>query len=202
MSPAEAIYVPWVVWMVSWFAAAAWADRTVNRPSRFAEWAYRIPEIGGFVLLLTYVVRRGVDGGYHTTMGGSVPVEPLWVLPINLQWAMVGLAAFGFLFCWWARIHLGRLWSGNVTRKEGHRVIDTGPYAIVRHPIYTGVITASIATAAIRGTPAALLGVALIVLGYLMKGRLEERFLRAELGAEAYDAYARRTAMLVPFVKL
>src|SRR5438445_12979167 len=51
---------------------------------------------------------------------------------------------------WWARIHLGRLWSSNVTRKKNHHVVDSGPYGIVRHPIYTGVIVASIATAAIQ----------------------------------------------------
>jgi protein-S-isoprenylcysteine O-methyltransferase Ste14 len=89
-----------------------------------------------------------------------------------------------------------------VTRKEGHRVVDSGPYAIVRHPIYTGVITAALATMAVRGTQLAVAGVALLVVGYYLKGRLEERFLRAELGAEAYDAYARKTAMLVPFVRI
>jgi protein-S-isoprenylcysteine O-methyltransferase Ste14 len=53
----------------------------------------------------------------------------------------------------------------------------------------------------ITATPAAISGAVLLVIGFLMKGKLEERFLRAELGAEAYDAYARRTAMLVPFLK-
>jgi protein-S-isoprenylcysteine O-methyltransferase Ste14 len=89
-----------------------------------------------------------------------------------------------------------------VTRKEGHRVVDTGPYAIVRHPIYTGVITAALATMVLRGTQLAIAGAALLAIGYVLKGRLEERFLRAELGAEAYDAYARKTAMLIPFLRL
>lgn len=48
----------------------------------------------------------------------------------------------GFAFCWWARIHLGRLWSMRVTKKEGHHVVDTGPYGVVRHPIYTGILVA------------------------------------------------------------
>ena len=48
--------------------------------------------------------------------------------------------------------HLGRLWSGSITRKEGHRVVDTGPYALVRHPIYTGLIFALLATAIAQAT--------------------------------------------------
>ena len=196
MRPDEAIYVPWVIWALSWFLAAAWADRTVKRPAIGSQTLYRVIEFSGFGLLLFYVVRRPPYG--QAPFGGA----QLWTLPDAAKWAMVGVATLGFLFCWWARIHLGRLWSGSVTRKEGHHVVDTGPYAIVRHPIYTGVITAALATMAVRGTAAAVLGAALIFIGYVVKGRLEETFLRAELGAEAYDAYARRTAMLVPFLKL
>src|SRR5262249_34671190 len=96
-------------------------------------------------------------------------------------------------------IHLGRLWSSNVGRKADHRIIDTGPYAIVRHPIYTGLIIASCATASLRGTAGAWIGVALLTIGWYVKARLEERFLREQLGVERYDAYARRVPMLIPF---
>ena len=198
MGPDEAIYVPWVIWAGSWLAAALWANRTVKRPAMGSQTLYRVFEFGGFFLLLAYVVRRTHDGNYAMAFGGT----PLWSLSDDAKWAMVGVAALGFLFCWWARIHLGRFWSGSVTRKEDHRVIDSGPYAIVRHPIYTGVIAAALATMAVRGTQLAVAGTALLVVGYYLKGRLEERFLRAELGAEAYDAYARKTAMLVPFVRI
>lgn len=201
MSPAEAIYVPWTAWLVSWLVAGVWSGHTVNRPSTLAQLGYRIPETAGFFLLLVYVVRRDDRGGYHPA-GGAWFIDPLWTLPADLQWAMLGLATFGFLFCWWARIHLGRLWSSTITRKEAHRVVDSGPYAVVRHPIYAGILIAAIATVAVRATPAAIAGAASLVIGFLMKGKLEERFLRAELGAETYDAYARKTAMLVPFLKL
>jgi protein-S-isoprenylcysteine O-methyltransferase Ste14 len=112
----------------------------------------------------------------------------------------VAFTALGFLFCWWARLHLGRLWSPNVARKAVHRVIDSGPYGIVRHPIYSGIILAGFATAFTRGTAAAALGAALLALSWYLKARLEEQFLRAELGP-AYDAYAARTPMLMPFIK-
>ena len=64
------------------------------------------------------------------------------------------------------------------------------------------MIAAALATMAVRGTQFAIAGTALLVVGYYLKGRLEEHFLRAELGAQAYDAYARKTAMLVPFVRI
>jgi protein-S-isoprenylcysteine O-methyltransferase Ste14 len=198
MGPDQAIYIPWMVWAATWLAAAFWAGRTVKRPVLGSQTLYRVFEFGGFALLLFYVVRRGHGGHFEMAYGGA----PLWMLPDDAKWAMVGVAALGFSFCWWARIHLGRFWSGSVTRKEGHHVVDTGPYAIVRHPIYTGVLTAALATMAVRGTQYAVAGAALLVIGYYLKGRLEERFLRAELGAEAYDAYARKTAMLVPFVRV
>ena len=196
MWPDEAIYLPWGVWLLSWFVAAFWANRTVNAPGFAQQVRYRVFEIGGFFLLLFYAGRPGPNGVPATRF------MPLWTLPMDARWAMVALAAAGFAFCWWARIHLGRLWSGTVTRKEDHHVVDTGPYAIVRHPIYTGILIAALATVLERGTVPTLAGFALLIVAFVMKGRVEENFLRAELGAEAYDAYARKTAMLVPFVKL
>jgi protein-S-isoprenylcysteine O-methyltransferase Ste14 len=104
------------------------------------------------------------------------------------------------LFTWWARIHLGRFWSNEITRKEGHRVIDTGPYSLVRHPIYTGLIGGILATGLAVGTVTAILGAALISFGLSVKAREEEKFLTSELDPSAYESYRRRVPMLVPFV--
>jgi protein-S-isoprenylcysteine O-methyltransferase Ste14 len=123
----------------------------------------------------------------------------LWHAGPEFAWATVALAAFGFAFAWWARLHLGRLWSSSITKKAGHHVVDTGPYALVRHPIYTGIIAAAFAVFLLKGTLIALAGVAVMTLGFYIKARLEERFLRQELGPEDYDAYRARTPMLVPF---
>jgi hypothetical protein len=97
------------------------------------------------------------------------------------------------------RIHLGRLWSDWLTKKAGHHVVDTGPYRLVRHPMYLGLIFAAFATAIEKGTSYALFGAAILTFGFYTKARREERFLRVELGEDAYDEYARKTAMLVPF---
>jgi protein-S-isoprenylcysteine O-methyltransferase Ste14 len=170
--------------------------RTGNGGAR--EWPYRILEIAGFGTLLVFFW----DTGHPQVTGNALTdfmLHPFFTLPENVKWAMVGVAALGFLFCWWARLHLGRLWSGWITKKEGHRIVDSGPYRLVRHPIYTGLLTAAVATAAVKGTGHALVGLALLIVAYWMKARLEERFLRGELGKENYDAYARRVPMLVPF---
>jgi len=125
----------------------------------------------------------------------------LWQSPISFSWLTAAIVCLGLLFTWWARIHLGRLWSSSVGRKADHRVVDTGPYAIVRHPIYTGISVASFATAAMRGTALAWLGAGVMTLGWYVKARMEEEFLREELGAEAYGAYAQRVPMLVPLLR-
>lgn len=180
----------WALWVVSWFAAALWTSRTEKRPAYGQEVVYRVITVIGALLLF---------GTYSTRWNGP---SPLWRVDDTTGWWLLAATAAGFLFSWWARIYLGPLWSGVITRKEGHRVVDTGPYRFVRHPIYTGITIASFATAIDKGTAAALLGAAVMTLGWYVKARVEERFLRTELGAEAYDAYARKTAMLVPFVRL
>jgi protein-S-isoprenylcysteine O-methyltransferase Ste14 len=187
-TPETAMRALWVIWWISWWAAAAWSDRTVTRPSRRHQLLYRALVVLGVVLLF---------GMYPRPAAGEVV---LWRSPDAVAWAMVPLALAGLLFTWWARIHLGRLWSSNVARKADHHVVDTGPYEIVRHPIYTGIMLAAIATAAMRATLAAWVGVALMTLGWYIKARLEEEFLRAQLGAEEYGRYARRVPMLVPFL--
>ena len=112
---------------------------------------------------------------------------------------MVAICAIGLGWCWWARIHLGNLWSAGVSRKEGHRVIDTGPYGIVRHPIYTGAFLAVFATTAVHAKPFVLLMALFLTVVFTCKAFLEERFLREEFG-DSYDAYRQRVPMLVPFL--
>ena len=90
---------------------------------------------------------------------------------------------------------------GLADQKAGHHVVDTGPYRLVRHPIYLGLIFAAFATAIEKGTSYALFGAAILTFGFYRKARREERFLRVELGEDAYDAYACKTAMLVPFTR-
>jgi protein-S-isoprenylcysteine O-methyltransferase Ste14 len=185
--PGIAILTCWIAWWASWLLAAIWRDRAAKRPGLRHEIGYRLLGVAGYMLLF---------GAYRHRLETEVI---LWRTPDLLAWALVPVVVAGLLFTWWARLHLGRLWSSSVTRKADHRIIDTGPYGIVRHPIYSGITLAAIATAMARGTVLGWLGVALLTTGWVVKARLEETFLREQLGVEAYADYARRVPMLVPF---
>ena len=189
MTPTSALFGLWVTVAVTWVGAALWAKQTVVAlPNR--------------ALLPLYV--SALFAGLLLAMSGllfpALRVR-LWEENALLDWPMVAICAIGFGWCWWARIHLGDLWSAGVSRKEGHRVIDTGPYGIVRHPIYTGGFLAFFATAIVKASPFVFLLALFVIVVFTRKAFLEERFLREEFG-ESYDAYRQRVPMLVPFLRL
>ena len=189
MTPENTIYALWFGWLVSWTAAMLWSGRTEKRDGIVAEVFFRVVLYLGVILL--FAVPSGRD--IYAQM-------QLWHFGDVLNWILAVLTAAGLLFTGWARIHLGRLWSDWVTTKAGHHVVETGPYRLVRHPIYSGLILAACASGIEKGTSFAMLGAITMTLAFYTKARREERFLRAELGENSYDVYARKTAMLVPFV--
>lgn len=176
----------WVLWVVSWVVAARWSSRPAKRPLVGEEAAYYILMVIGIVLMFVQF-RDPSDWAL------------LWITPLWLQWVLVGVQVAGLAFTWWARLHLGTLWSARVTRKEGHRIVDTGPYGLVRHPIYTGLIVALVATVLAFAGWINLAGVAILIVSFVLKAKLEERFLKQELGAAGYEAYQRRVPMLIVF---
>src|SRR5712672_3211464 len=185
--PTELLALIWMAWLISCAAGSFFSGRTEKHVRTWDSRAYRIPILGGGVLL--------------TTWSAQLLREPkIWHVGNGGTDVLAGLTLAGTLFTWWARIHLGRFWSNAITRKEGHRVIDTGPYGLVRHPIYTGLIAGMLATGVAVGTVTAMLGAVLISLGMWQKARMEEGFLTQELGADAYGPYCRRVPMLVPLL--
>jgi len=106
----------------------------------------------------------------------------------------------GCLFGVWARVHLGRYWSGIITLKEGHKLITTGPYRIVRHPIYTGWLAAALGTALTAGTSVGFLCVALLTISFVIKLRREEKLLTSEFGDEYRRFKQAVPKALIPFV--
>lgn len=184
--PVLLIPLLWLAWAVSWVLAAGWSAPTERRVGMKGELGYRLVLIAGTLVFLPRA------HGYHGPLR-------LWMLTHDEAWVCTALLALGFAFTWWARVHLGTLWSGWITRKADHRVVDTGPYGMVRHPIYTGILLAVYATAAAKGTILGILGALLITLGLWMKARLEEKWLGKELDPGAYDSYRNRVPMLVPF---
>ena len=136
----------------------------------------------------------------------SIPRIPLPWLYVQLWpsgflpfWLGAALTVAGLLFAVWAREHLGRNWSHSVTIKHGHELITTGPYAVVRHPIYTGILAGflgmAIAISQVRG----FLVVVLIFIVFWLKLRKEEEWMRSQFG-ETYATYARQTAALIPYL--
>ncbi len=111
------------------------------------------------------------------------------------------ITALGMLFAVWARVTLGRNWSASVVLKHGQELISTGPYALVRHPIYTGLLVALTGTALYNGRWRALLGLACFAISFWLKARSEEDLLEGEFG-DQYRSYRARTPMLIPSLRL
>jgi protein-S-isoprenylcysteine O-methyltransferase Ste14 len=114
-------------------------------------------------------------------------------------WSGAAITASGLLFSVWGRRHLGSNWSQEVTLKKDHELITSGPYALVRHPIYTGLLLAFIGSAVARDEWRGLIAVALVFGALWYKLRLEEKWMRAQFG-ESYEAYSRRVSALVPYI--
>ena len=111
----------------------------------------------------------------------------------------VAVCAAGVAFCLWARLTLGRNWSGNVTVKKDHELIRRGPYALARHPMYTGILTGLLGAALTVGGAANFLGVALLFFAMTRKMTMEETYMTDHFG-RGYADYSRKVKRLVPFV--
>ena len=109
------------------------------------------------------------------------------------------VAVGGLLFAVWARQQLGGNWSSAVTIKQDHELITTGPYALVRHPIYTGILTGFLGTTIALSQVRGGIGFVLILLVLWAKLRVEEDWMRSQFG-ETYATYAHQTAVLVPYL--
>ncbi|MBZ5493032.1 MAG: isoprenylcysteine carboxylmethyltransferase family protein [Acidobacteriia bacterium] len=174
----------WIVWLVS----ALTAKRSVQRQTIASRLEQTILVTTAFFLLFD---RR---------------LWPRWlrqrVLPAHddaLLWTGLILTAAGVSFAILARFWIGRNWSGTITIKEQHELIQSGPYRIVRHPIYTGLLLAYLSTAIVHGELRGFVGFFLLLLGFGLKLRMEEAFMVQQFG-NAYLDYKQRVKALVPFV--
>jgi protein-S-isoprenylcysteine O-methyltransferase Ste14 len=103
------------------------------------------------------------------------------------------------LFYFWTKQYLGRFWSSAVAIMKDHQLVRSGPYRLIRHPLYTGMLGMFFGTAVVSGQYHALIGAALGVIAYWGKIRIEERALREAFGAE-YDDYKRHSSALIPWL--
>jgi protein-S-isoprenylcysteine O-methyltransferase Ste14 len=180
------ILLLWVLWGLYWLISAAGTKVTQRREALGSRLAHVLPLLIGGVLI-----------GWRNVPWHWLAVR-LWPRSLAAYWIGVALIAAGLAFSVWARAHLGRNWSGTVTVKEGHELIRTGPYGIVRHPIYTGLITALLGTAITSGTVRAALGLLIMTVSLVRKSRIEEAFMRETFPGE-YPRYAAEVPALIPF---
>ena len=169
----------WLAWAFYWWLGARDVKETTRRESTISRLLHVIPMMLAGVLL--WMPRLPVLGLDHRFLAWT-PWNGL---------AGTTIAAGGFAFMVWARRHIGRNWSAVVTLKQDHELVTSGPYALVRHPIYTGLLLAFIGSAIALGHCRGLLAVLVMCLTVLRKYRLEERWLRECFGV-AYDAYRAR----------
>ncbi|HTZ70742.1 MAG TPA: isoprenylcysteine carboxylmethyltransferase family protein [Acetobacteraceae bacterium] len=188
MQSAAAIIIDcaWVSWAVTWFVLARDVKQTVRRESRVSRLLHLVPLFVAALLLF---------GQWHVGWLGHVVLSrAAWMAPVG-----AGLVLAGLLFSLWARLTIGRNWSGTVTVKQAHALVDTGPYRLARHPIYTGLLLAFLGTAVAIDEVRGWLAFALVAAAFLRKMRTEEAFMVETFGSE-YESYRTRVKSLVPFV--
>ncbi|WP_343718272.1 isoprenylcysteine carboxylmethyltransferase family protein [Inquilinus sp.] len=177
----------WVAWFVYWHLAAFGTKPAQRRESVASRLSHIIP----LVLAAWLFIRPGMAG----------PALGAPILPRAGGFDIAGalLVAAGLGFAVWARLHLAGNWSGTVTLKQDHELVRSGPYALVRHPIYTGLLLAAVGTVVAIDRWSALVALALMAAAFLRKIVIEERFM-AEAFGPAYADYSRGTARLVPYL--
>jgi len=177
----------WILFAVIWLLAAFATKQSVYRESRAQRLRYIIPLLLGWFLLAK---------GHRL----SDPLNHRVIPHLDaLAWIGAVLCIAGLLVCIWARFTLGRNWSGVVTLKGGHELITSGPYALVRHPIYTGLLSMFVATVIVLGHVAGIIAIPFVFVSFWVKLRYEEKLMLEKFPNE-YAAYQQRVKRLIPFV--
>src|SRR5438874_845112 len=175
----------WMLWAVWWLAMAFFSKATKRRETLSQRFEHVIPAVLGFLFL------------FQWDFGETLFAREIFRDNPVLMLACVALTFLGLLFAVWARLALGRNWSGTVTIKTNHQLIRRGPYRWIRHPIYTGMLAALLATAIAQGLLSGLVGFAFISLALYRKARREEKFLAQEFG-EGFAEHRQHTGMFLP----
>lgn len=180
----------WGLFIAAWTVGALTVKRTAERPG--FSLAAKVPLIAAAVIGLTMLWQ------------GDGPLSALNRLALWPQTGVTGavvdaFAVLGVGVALWARLALGRNWSADLVVKEQHVLVQGGPYAYVRHPIYTGVLLMLLGTAIHMGALSGLLVFGLCVAGFWLRARDEERLMMRQF-PEAYAAYRRRVKALIPYV--
>ena len=185
MIPYVAVKWIWIVFIVFWVLAAFVQKRNARRQtlgSRLMQTSIIL------VVLMPFFIEGRRVGLLYRHLYPNI---------LAVQYFGVVLLLVGVAFAVWARFVLGRNWSGIVTVKEDHTLITRGPYAWVRHPIYTGILLALLGTAITLGTILNMVEVPAVALAFWLKLRTEEKFMVETFG-EHYTTYRQQVKALIP----
>jgi protein-S-isoprenylcysteine O-methyltransferase Ste14 len=174
----------WIATAIVWVALAFGNKRTVARRGLTG----LIPVAAVAVIVLT-----------PTSLRRSGLLHQLWASSAILWVIALLLVASGSAFAIWARLTIGRNWSSTVTLKQDHELVRRGPYSIVRHPIYTGLLSMSVGTMVLTGLVESVGVVAVGIFYVVIKVRDEERLMSETFPAQ-YPEYRRTVKSIIPFI--
>ena len=177
----------WLVFVAIWVIGALSTKPTIYRETHAQRLRYWVLLVVAYFLLV-----YGQRLPYPLNLRVIPQVAPT-------AWGAAVLCVIGLVFAFWARITLGRNWSGLVTLKEGHELVERGPYRLVRHPIYTGIVTMFFATALALGHLAGFAATFLMFESFWIKLRDEEQLMLQQF-PDRYAAYRQRAKRIIPFV--
>ncbi len=179
----------WGVFLLFWIVSAFFAKRDAGR----SPWRR-------FALLRIIVAFMVVGWVWETSSFGAITRHTRFLLPQTSGMPGItaaALCALGIGLAIWARVHLGRNWSAVPSIKEGHELVTSGPYAVIRHPIYTGILLSVLGSTII--SPVWLAIFAVTVGMFLWRVHVEENLMMRQFPGQ-YPAYKKRTWALIPFV--
>jgi len=175
----------WIVFLLFWIISARRLKAIKRREALRERLLYMLLMVAAYILLFD-------DGLSYSALGKKfIQVDARIGVP------GVTITAAGVALAIWARVYLGENWSATVTLKTDHELIDRGPYGIVRHPIYAGILVAMAGSALALGQMGGVIAFIVTAVGFYFKAKKEERCLLSEFG-EDYRAYSKRTGMLLP----
>lgn len=174
----------WILFIGYWTAAARNAAAVRSSESAPSRQLHQLLMYGA--LVLAFWRAPGLGGRWLPASGLTVAIG-------------LGIQVGSALLAVWARSHLGGNWSAEIAAKADHRLVRSGPYRLIRHPIYSGMLGMFLGTAFVSGELHGLFAVVIIAAAYWRKIRLEERWLREVFGGE-YEDYLRESWAIIPWV--
>jgi protein-S-isoprenylcysteine O-methyltransferase Ste14 len=176
----------WATFLVYWLVSARRVKVIAEKQSLLSALAHRLPLGLSYFLLVDWHLPPPMD----------------WPLTPHADWTRVTgdvVCVLGLFVTLWARRTLAGNWSSDVTFKQGHELIKRGPYRLVRHPIYTGILTMCLGTAIEIGQLRCWLALLVMAFAFWIKLKQEERLLLRHF-PEEYPVYQTRVKALVPFL--